>query len=127
MDRHVTLLSILASLWGALSTLVGVSMLLLAAGALAIVIGPEREAVALAAGLTAAAFASIGAFSLLWGVAHIWAAVLLRRRAAVGRVLMLGLALVNLLVFPFGTALGVYALWILLTNEGRALFETRHA
>jgi hypothetical protein len=49
--------------------------------------------------------------------------MLLRRRSPLGRVLMLGLAMVNLLVFPFGTGLGAYALWILLTNEGRRLFE----
>ena len=127
MDRHVKLLAILSSLWGALATLVGVSMLLLAAGAFAILIGPEGQTVALAAGLTAAVFAAIGGFSLLWGIAHLWATVLLRRRRAFGRVLMLGLAVVNLLVFPFGTALGVYALWILLTNEGRRLFEAGHA
>jgi len=30
---------------------------------------------------------------------------------------------VDLLFLPFGTALGAYALWILLTNEGRRLFE----
>jgi hypothetical protein len=35
----------------------------------------------------------------------------------------LGLALVDLLILPFGTALGIYALWVLLTNEGRRLFE----
>ena len=35
----------------------------------------------------------------------------------------LALATVNLLVLPFGTALGIYALWVLLTNEGRKLFE----
>ncbi|MBF8300691.1 MAG: hypothetical protein HW394_1061, partial [Acidobacteria bacterium] len=79
--------------------------------------------VALAAGITAAVFASVGVFSLLWGVTHMWAAALLRRRAARGRVLMLGLGVVNLLLFPFGTALGAYALWILLTHEGRVLFE----
>jgi hypothetical protein len=38
-------------------------------------------------------------------------------------VLTLGLALVNLLMLPFGTALGAYALWILLANDGRRLFE----
>lgn len=123
MERHVRLLAILASLWGALATLVGLSMLLLAAGAMAIFAAPEGETVALAAGLTAAVFASIGGFSLLWGVAHIWVAVRLRRRDTFGRAGMLGLAVVNLLVFPFGTALGVYALWTLLTNEGRRLFE----
>jgi len=98
-------------------------MLLLAAGALAIFAGPDGERVALAAGLTAAVFASVGVFSLLWGVAHIWVAIRLRRRDTVGRAGMLGLAVVNLLVFPFGTALGVYALWVLLANEGRRLFH----
>ena len=85
--------------------------------------GPEGETVTLAAGLTAVVFVSIGVFSLVWGVAHMWAAVLLRRRAPSGRLLTLGLGVVNLLVFPFGTALGGYALWILLTHEGRRLFE----
>ena len=31
--------------------------------------------------------------------------------------------LVNLLVLPFGTALSIYALWVLLTHDGRRLFE----
>ncbi|HEX2458582.1 MAG TPA: hypothetical protein VHJ58_00415 [Vicinamibacterales bacterium] len=123
MERHVRLLGILASIWGALSTLVGLSMLLLAIGALALVGDPDAETVSFAAGLTAAVFVSIGIFSLLWGMAHIWVATLLRRRSQLGRAVMLGLAFVNLLVFPFGTALGAYALWILLTNDGRRLFE----
>jgi hypothetical protein len=125
VDRHVKLLGILASLWGALAALVGVSMLLLAAGAFALSADPDGETVALAAGLTAAVFTSIGAFSLLWGVAHVRAAVLLRRRAPSGRMLALGLGIVNLLVFPFGTALGGYALWVLLNPDGRRLFEAR--
>lgn len=123
MERHVRLLAILASLWGALATLVGLSLLLLAAGALAILLGPEGEAVAFAAGLTAAVFASIGVFTLIWGVIHIWVAARLRRLNPLGRAVMLGLAIVNLLVLPFGTALGSYALWVLLANDGRRLFE----
>ncbi len=123
MDRHIRLLDILSTLWGALATLVGVSMLLLMAGAIAILWAPEGESVALPAGVTAAVFASIGIFSLLFGVAHVWAAMLIRRRASRGRLLMLALAVVNLLIFPFGTGLGAYALWILLNNEGRRLFE----
>lgn len=123
MDRHVTLLATLSGLWGTLAALVGVSLLLLTAGAVAILYGPEGETVALAAGLTAAIFASVGVFSLLWGIAHIWVSMRLRRRDPIGRVVMLGLAVVNLLIFPFGTALGLYALWMLLANEGRRLFE----
>jgi hypothetical protein len=123
VERHARLLRVLAALWGALAMLVGVSMLLLAAGALAILVGPDREALGFAAGLTAATFAAIGVFMLLWGMAHAWAASLLRRGLPAGRALMLGLAFVNLLFLPFGTALGAYALWVLLHNEGRRLFE----
>ena len=123
MERHVRFLGILSGLWGALAMLVGVSMLLLSAGALAELLDSVGTAVEFAAGLTAAALALIGVFSLLYGGAHAWASVLLRRRTAFGRVLMLALALADLIVLPFGTALGIYALWTLLTNEGRRLFE----
>jgi hypothetical protein len=121
VERHVTLLGILAGLWGALAMLVGVSMLLLSAGALAELL--ESVGTEFAAGLTAAALAVIGVFSLLYGAAHVWGSVLIRRRTPFGRVLMLALALVDLVVLPFGTALGIYALWALLTNDGRRLFE----
>lgn len=107
--------------------LVGVSMLLLAAGALAQFLDSVGTGVEFAAGLTSAALALIGVFSLLYGGAHAWASVLLRRRTPFGRVLMLALALVDLIVLPFGTALGVYALWVLLTNDGRRLFEAQPA
>ncbi len=126
MERHVAILGILSSLWGALSMLVAASMLLLSAGAFSIVLSPDSRGVGLAAGLTAGAFAVTGVSALLWGGAHVWAGLLLRKRDAWGRVLVLGLALVNLLVLPFGTAFGSYALWVLLTNEGRRLFEPAH-
>ena len=123
MERHVGILAILCTLWGALAMLVGASLLLLSAGALAILFGPDGSAVGFAAGVTATAFAIMGAVALIWGGLHVGASLLLQRRHPAGRVLTLGLAVVNLLVLPFGTALGVYALWILLTDEGRRLFE----
>ena len=123
MDQHIRLLGILVWLWGALGTLIGASMLLLGAAAFALVVGRDGERLVLAAGISAVVFVAVGTFALLWGLAHMWASVLLRRRVAYGRILMLGLGLVNLLVFPFGTALGVYAFWVLLTHEGRLLFE----
>ena len=123
MERHVDLLGTLATLWGALAMLVGVSMLLLAAGALTELLAPVANRVDFAASLTAAVFVLIGVFALVWGAAHVWAAALLKRRRALGRVLALALAVVNLLVLPFGTAFGVYALWVLLRDDGRRLFE----
>ena len=123
MERHVTILAILCNLWGALAMLVAVSLLLLSVGALAILFGPDGSAVSFASGLTATAFAVMGVVALLWGGAHVGASSLLRRRRPAGRVLTLGLAVVNLLMLPFGTALGLYAMWILLANDGRRLFE----
>lgn len=126
MEKHVTVLGILTSLWGALAILVGISLLLLSAGALAVLAGPDGDTVGFAAGLTAGAFAAIGSFALLWGGLLVWSAVLLRRHSAGGRILALALAVVNLLVLPFGTGLGIYALWVLLTHDGRRLFEPAH-
>jgi hypothetical protein len=123
VERHVAILAILCTLWGALAMLVGVSLLLLSIGALAILFGPDGNAVTFAAGFTATAFAVMGVVALIWGAAHVGASAMLRRREPIGRVIVLGLSLVNLLVLPFGTALGAYALWILLTDEGRRLFE----
>ena len=105
--------------------LVGVSMLLLSAGALAELLESVRNGRRVRRRPDAAALAL-----------HRCLQPALRRRARlgggaaappqpVGRVLMLALALVNLLVLPFGTALGIYALWVLLTNDGRRLFESR--
>ena len=123
MERHVSLLGILASLWGALAAIIGVAMLLLAAGALAELLAPLEASVSFAAGLAAVGFALFGVFALAFGGAHIWAAVLLRGHKPVGRILMLALAIGNLLVIPFGTALGAYTLWVLLTNDAHRLFE----
>lgn len=124
MIRHVRVLGILISLWGALAALLGVSLLLLAGGAVAVLVGPDGGAVELAAGLTAGTFALLGVFTLFWGAAHLRAGVLLRRHNAFGRVLTLALGMVDLLLLPFGTMLGLYALWVLLTQEGRRLFTT---
>ena len=64
--------------------LVGVSMLLLAAGALAELLAPVANRVDFAASLTAAMFVLIGVFALVWGGAHVWAAVLMKRRRPLG-------------------------------------------
>ena len=41
------------------------------------------------------------------------------------RILTIVLALFELLRFPFGTCLGIYSLWVLLSADGAALFQRR--
>ena len=128
MTRHVDLLGILYLTWGALSLVVGLSVLILATGAAAIIASADRpgHAAGLAARVTALTFFLLGAGGIAWGAVHAWSGYALRRHRTWARLVGLGLAIMNLFFLPFGTALGVYALWVLLTEQGRRLFEPHH-
>ena len=41
------------------------------------------------------------------------------------RILTIVIAVFELIHFPFGTILGIYSLWVLLSSEGSALFKQR--
>lgn len=121
MHSHLRLLGILQLTWGAIGLLLGGATLLLAIGALAIGLMDTGERVA--AGVTALTFGIFAAALIIGGAANAWAGRALRRGHAAGRSAVLWLSVPNLFVLPFGTALGVYALWVLLHNESRARFH----
>ena len=101
--------------------LLGASTLMLAAGAAAI--GWTTQGDVIAAGITAVAFLLCALLLLAAGAANGWAGNALKRRQPNGRLATLVLAVPNLFVLPFGTALGIYAFWVLLHHEARAMFE----
>jgi len=123
LRAHLHLLGILQLVWGAIGLLLGVSMLLLAMGAIAIgvVAGADR----MAAGITAAAFTMFAVALLLGGGVNVWAGRQLRRNHPRGRLAVLWLCALNLFILPFGTALGIYAFWVLLHNRTRAMFVSQ--
>ncbi len=124
MKRHADFLGILYLAWGAIFALVGFAGLALAGGAYAIARGggPVSVNSEFAAGLTAFTLGLIAILALLFGSLHLWIGAMLRRYRSWARLLALGLAVINLVLFPFGTALSGYAFWVLLTEEGRALY-----
>jgi hypothetical protein len=124
VKRHADFLGILYLAWGAIFAIVGLAGMALAGGALAIARsgGPVSVGSDFAAGLTALTLGLIGVLALLFGILHLWIGAVLRRYRPWARLLALGLAVINLVLFPFGTALGGYALWVLLTDEGRGLY-----
>ena len=124
MKRHADFLGILYLAWGAIFALVGLAGVALAGGALAIARGggPVPVTSEVAAGITALTLGVIAALALLFGALHLWIGAMLRRYLPWARLLALGLAVINLVLFPFGTALGSYAFWVLLKDEGRALY-----
>jgi hypothetical protein len=117
---HLTLLAVLQLVWGSIGLLLGVSTLMLAIGAVAIGITSPVEGFSAAA--TAIVFAVVSLVLLLGGLANAWAGAAIRRHQPSGRLAALGLAVPNLFVLPFGTALGVYAFWVLLHDEARRMF-----
>ena len=120
MRSHLRLLGVLQLTWGAIGLLLGAGLLLLAVGALAIGLMDTGDRVA--SGVTAFTFAVFAAALLLGGAANAWAGRALRRQEPAGRTAILWLSVPNLFVLPFGTALGIYAMWVLLHNEARAAF-----
>src|SRR5262249_505185 len=127
MASHLDFLGILFVIWGLLTALVGVSTLALGVAAVALITGASRGGGGgqVAAGVPAAAFTRVAILAMLWGAAHVVVGVPLRRRQPWSRLVALMLGSVDLVLLPYGTALGAYALWVLLNEKGKSLFTGR--
>ena len=123
MTSHVDFVGVLFIVWGLLTTLVGVSTLALGVGAVALITSANRsEGGQFAAGLTAAVFTTLAIIAIIWGAAHVAVGVPLRRRRPWSRMAALMLGSIDLLLLPYGTALGLYGLWVLLHEDAKKLF-----
>jgi hypothetical protein len=122
-STHVDFIGALFVIWGALTILIGASTLALGVGAATVLRSSGREARHFAAGLMAAVFVALAVIAVVWGLAHIAVGLPLRRRRHWSRLAALMLGSIDLLLLPYGTALGGYALWILLKQDSKRLFE----
>jgi hypothetical protein len=124
MSSHVDFAGVLFIIWGLLTALIGFSTLALGVGAAAIITSASYGGGGgqVAAGLTAAAFAVLAVIAIVWGIVHVATGLWLRRRRPWARLLALMLSAVDLLLLPYGTALGCYALWVLLNEEVKKAF-----
>jgi hypothetical protein len=126
VTTQVDVVGILFIVWGLLTTLVGVSTLALGIGAVAVIASTARNGGGdVAAGLTAAAFTVLAILAMVWGSAHVIVGVSVRRHRPWSRLVALMLGAVDLLLLPYGTALGIYAIWILLNEDAKRLFADR--
>jgi uncharacterized membrane protein len=120
MRVHLDVLGRLHFVWGLFGVLTGASLGVLATGTLASLLGlgslGRAEQAAVWVLLTCAvALTSMGVCTLVVGRA-------LRRRSPAGRMTALVLAVANLVIVPFGTALGIYTFWVLLNDDARVEF-----
>jgi hypothetical protein len=93
-----------------------------AAGIVGMSASPDDAAIAIPIlGITGTALSVLLLFLSLPGLITGWGLLKLRPWA---RILGIVLAVISLVNFPIGTAIGVYGLWVLLTKETEKLFAT---
>ena len=123
-ESHVDLAGVLFVVWGALTILIGASTLALGTAAAALIAsGSHGGRAQLAASFTAIAFIALALLALGWGAVHVGVGVVVRRRRHWSRIAAILLGAIDLLLLPYGTALGLYALWVLLREDSKRLFE----
>lgn len=105
-----------------LTSLLGIAMVLLGAGAGVLARTADAD-LSVAATVTAVTYLGVGGVLLVWAGANAAAGAGLRRRRAWGRRVSLFLSFLNLLVLPVGTVLAAYAFWVLLNDQARRLFD----
>jgi len=126
MRHHINVLGLLHMVWGVFAALAGASLAILAVGTDAAV--SDAIAGTGAASTSAPSVAAVwllgatGIFLIAAGIALVTTGRRLRESRPRARAAALMLALPNLLVLPFGTALGVYTYWVLLNNDARDAF-----
>jgi hypothetical protein len=125
VKAQVDFLGLLFIVWGLLTVVVGVSTLALGVGAAALITSSSGGGSHVAAGLVGAAFTTLAFIAMVWGAVHVIVGVPLRRYTPWSRLVALMLGSVDLLLLPFGTVLGVYALYVLLNEKGKSMFAVQ--
>jgi hypothetical protein len=117
MKKHIELLGILYLVYSGLALIVAAFCFMLMSG-----IGfLAHDAVAM--GILGTIGMIICIVITVLAVPGIIAGIGLLKMKAWARIVAIIVGCLNLLHFPFGTALGVYTLWVLLNNESRTLLS----
>jgi hypothetical protein len=124
MQQHVKILAILHIVFGGLGLFAALIVLLVFGGIASIVhlsdAAPDGVMGGTIVGLIGAA---ISIFLLVISLPQLIAGIGLLSFQPWARILMIILCVIELPGFPFHTALGIYGLWVLLSNEGAMLFN----
>ena len=126
MHTHVRTLGILHIVFGSLGVCLGLGLMLLFGGIAGIVgmSNPDDEAM-IAIPILGIIGTVIFAVTLLLSLPGIIAGIGLLGYKEWARILTIVLSFLHILNIPFGTALGVYGLWVLFSPESVAIFERR--
>ncbi len=126
MDTHVKVVAALNIALGALGLAAALIVLLVFGGAAGIVglsdAGPEGG---MAAGIIGLVGGGIVLLVLIVSLPGLIAGIGLLSYKEWARILTIVLSVLNLLNIPFGTAIGIYSLWVLLSRDTTHLFAAQ--
>ncbi len=124
MENHIKILGILNIVWGAIGALAGIVVLLVFGSAYGIVgiVTHQEPSAAIALPLIAMIGGAISVFLLILSVPTIIAGIGLCNLRPWSKILAIVVSVLHLLNFPFGTALGIYGLWVLLSHDTQKYF-----
>lgn len=127
MVRHIDILGLLFVVWGLLQAMIGV-FLMLVYGVLGVGLGVAGgsagdEELAVMGGFMGGFGLLIGCSVTVLALPNVFAGMGIRRRAKWARIAGLVLGALALPSFPFGTALGIYALLVLVDHQVGEEFE----
>src|SRR5262245_22413321 len=115
MERHLKILGIIYIALGAIGILAALLLfIVVVSGGL---LSGDRQAI----GITTGAGTFVALFLLLISIPGVIGGIGLLQRYWWARPLLIVIGALNLLSFPFGTAVGIYTLWALLKPETREL------
>ena len=124
METHVKVLAVLYIVFGVMGTLTGLGIMVLlgAIGVAGAAADPDAWMALPILGITGTALA---AFLLLLSLPGVIAGIGLLKYRPWARILTIVLSALNLMNFPFGTLIGIYGLWVMLSDQGARLFAAR--
>ena len=122
METHLKVVGVLNIVFGALGLCFAALLTLIFAGSAATVAaagdGDARIAIPVI-GLTGTALVG---FLVVWSLPGVIVGIGLLKRRPWARIGGIVVAVLSLVAFPFGTALGAYALWVLFSSDTERLF-----
>jgi len=122
MASHVKILGVLHIVFGALGLLLAIGLLVLFGG-IAGVIASTAHDTGLPEGIVGLIGIAICSVIAVLSLPGLIAGIGLLQFRPWARILGIVISGLDLLSVPIGTALGVYGLWVLLSNETEALFQ----
>ena len=117
MKKHVTFVAVINIAFGFLGIFIGLVLFVVLIGAGIISHDPQAMTVTTIVGV------AIACFLILTSIPEIIGGFGLLKRRPWARVLVLIIAVLDLMLIPIGTLIGIYELWVLLQEDTAKLFQ----